>query len=164
MSGRTPTRREAVTPATASRRAEEPGEDEEDDDQMPAGEGGEDEEDEAAAAEGDQQAVEGDDGEEDDADGGAEASAERRRIAGILDAPEAAGRDQLARHFAFQTRLSVNAARAALKAAPQGGGQLSRAMQGRSPAPPRGRAASPNGDSAAAERILANAGRLKQRS
>ena len=43
---------------------------------------------------------------------------ERARIKGILASPEATGRESLARHFAFDTALSVEAVEAALKAAP----------------------------------------------
>lgn len=61
-------------------------------------------------------------------------AAERRRIAAILTAPEAEGRDALARHFALSTGLAPKAARAALAAAPQGGkGSLARAMAGAQP-------------------------------
>jgi hypothetical protein len=45
------------------------------------------------------------------------AVAERQRIAGILSCDEAKGREKLAQHFATQTDMSVDAARAALKVA-----------------------------------------------
>lgn len=72
------------------------------------------------------------DGEEDDApgtgDGGdknagsqqAAAPGERERCAAIFAAPAAAGRVQLAAHLAFNTDLTVEAACAALEAAPIG--------------------------------------------
>ena len=46
------------------------------------------------------------------------ASAERTRIAAILDGENAKGRETLARHFAFQTDMATTAANAALGAAP----------------------------------------------
>ena len=59
---------------------------------------------------------------EDDADeeGGMDATAraEQRRISAIMDAPEARGREALARHLAFKTRQTPAQAIAALKAAP----------------------------------------------
>jgi ClpP class serine protease len=44
------------------------------------------------------------------------AAAERARISAILDSDEAKGRDKLARHFAFATEMSPEAAKAALVA------------------------------------------------
>lgn len=44
---------------------------------------------------------------------------ERARIASILTAPEAKGRDALARHFALETDMSVDSAKKALAAAPK---------------------------------------------
>lgn len=45
-------------------------------------------------------------------------AAERARIAAIIDHESARGRESLARHFAFATDMSADAARAALAAAP----------------------------------------------
>ncbi len=58
------------------------------------------------------------------------ASAERKRIAAIMGAPEAAGREGLAAHYAFKTGHSVAEAVAAMKAAPKAsaGGTLAAAM------------------------------------
>lgn len=56
--------------------------------------------------------------------------AERKRIASILGAPEASGRESLAAHYAFKTGASVASARAAMAAAPKAtaGGNLAAAM------------------------------------
>lgn len=48
------------------------------------------------------------------------ALAERKRIASILNAPEAAGRTALAQHLALETYMSPNEALRALAAAPRG--------------------------------------------
>lgn len=89
------------------------------------------------------------DGSSDDDDGEAEdeeedtpapsALSEKDRIAAILDAPEAAGLDKLARHFAFKTDMTVADAKAALAAAkdgasPSASGSLSQRMAGRASA------------------------------
>lgn len=55
------------------------------------------------------------------ADGSPAAREERRRVASILEAPEAKGREQLANHLALHTSMSPAQARKALKAAPKGG-------------------------------------------
>lgn len=57
-------------------------------------------------------------------------SAERERIAAIMGAPEAAGREGLAAHYAFKTSATYAEAVAALKAAPKAtsGGSLAAAM------------------------------------
>lgn len=47
---------------------------------------------------------------------------ERTRIAGILNAPEAKGREGLARHLAFETDVEVDVAIKLLKAAPKANG------------------------------------------
>lgn len=163
MSGPQTTRRKASR-TTASRRAEEPAEDEEqavmpEDDQAEG-------DPEETAAEAEEQMVEDEAEPDDDEEEIAPAaSTERRRIAAILDAPEAQGRESLARHLAFKTGMSVKDARAAMAAAGRTGGSLSRAMAGRSPAPIRPAAdRAQTTEAATAERILANAGRLKQRS
>lgn len=77
-----------------------------------------------------------DEDEEDDEDKTPAASAagtERRRIAAILDAPEAAGREGLARHLALETDMAPKPAIAVLQAAPAAsakGGLLAAAMRG----------------------------------
>ena len=47
------------------------------------------------------------------------AAAERQRIAAIMDSPEAKGRENLAKHLAFNTSDSVAKAAAILKASPK---------------------------------------------
>lgn len=47
------------------------------------------------------------------------ATAERTRVAAILDHESASGRETLARHFAFKTDMAPEAAQAALAAAPK---------------------------------------------
>lgn len=47
------------------------------------------------------------------------AAAERARVAGILNANEAQGREQLARHLAFSTDMTPEAAAAVLAASPR---------------------------------------------
>ena len=47
------------------------------------------------------------------------ATAEQNRIAGIINSDEAKGRESLANHFAFNTRMSADDAKAALAAAPK---------------------------------------------
>lgn len=49
---------------------------------------------------------------------------EKARISGILNAEEAKGRTDLANHFAFQTDMSIDAARAALASAPMAAGSV----------------------------------------
>lgn len=90
-------------------------------------------------------------------------TAERQRIAGILDCEEATGRDKLARHFAFSTSMSVDDARKSLEAAPvqQNGTGLSEAMRNASPgigADDGGDGTEPDGEEAAAQFILNQAG------
>lgn len=53
---------------------------------------------------------------------GPTAADERARVSAILTSEEAQGRDSLARHFAFQTDMTAEAARQALAAAPKAGG------------------------------------------
>lgn len=53
---------------------------------------------------------------------GASAADERARVSAILTSAEAEGRETLAKHFAFNTDMSADAARAALAAAPKAGG------------------------------------------
>jgi ClpP class serine protease len=101
-----------------------PAEDDEDMEAAASGEGDEDEQDETPAA----------------------AAAERRRIAAILDAPEAQGRETLARHLALRTSMTPGAARAALKAAPSAiGGRLAAAMSAAEDRVAVPSAGSPNG-------------------
>lgn len=81
----------------------------------------------------------------DAAPGPAASADDRARIAGILDHPEAKGRDGLARHLALNTDLSVEAAGAALAAAPKAQPGLASRMAGENTdlAVPQGDAASP---------------------
>ncbi len=73
---------------------------------------------------------------------------ERARIAAILSAPEAAGRGDLALHFACSSDLSVEAAKKALAAAPRAAkGQLAALMGAHAPNPKIG----PAGDPSASE-------------
>ncbi len=65
---------------------------------------------------------ESDDEDEDEKDAGKKAAAVKRRIAAILNATEAKGRDGLARHLALETDLSVEDAIKALAASPKGAG------------------------------------------
>jgi signal peptide peptidase SppA len=55
------------------------------------------------------------------------AAAERARIDGIMSCEEAAGREDLAKHFAFKTSMSIDGARQALAAAPKKVPVMSRA-------------------------------------
>jgi len=66
-------------------------------------------------------AMEDDESEDDDDDEEVEPSAksERKRINAIVNSPAAAGREKLAKHFAFSTNVSVKAAVSALKASPK---------------------------------------------
>ena len=79
---------------------------------------------------------------EDDDDDAPSAVSERERISAILEAPEAEGREALAKYFALKTDMDAAAARAALKAAAkeQTVGGLSAKMQGLDPASPGGEA------------------------
>ena len=54
---------------------------------------------------------------------------ERKRISAILNSDEAKGRGKLAKHFAFNTTMSLKDARAALDAAPKSSG-LDQKMSG----------------------------------
>lgn len=157
-----------ATKATASRRAEDPGDEEDEDEAAQAAEADVEAETDAEAMDpDDEDAMDGEDGDDEEGEDGdsAAAAGERRRIAAILDAPEAHGRDGLARHLAFRTSMTAGQAIKALGASARAASKLSRAMQGRSPAPVRG-GGDGNRDAAdaTADRILANAGRLKKRS
>jgi len=83
------------------------------------------------------------------APGEAAARAERTRIQAILTAPEAQGREPLARHFAFESAMGAAEARRALAAAPSSVG-LTALMQGQNP-PPAGGAPAPAGETMLAD-------------
>lgn len=104
------------------------------------------------------------DGEEDDAQGDTARRAvlaERARIAGILAAatPETVAQ---AAHFATQTDLTVEQARAALAVAPKAAGGLSARMQGRNAAPVGAAAGDTSGSTLPPELQAAQARRSKK--
>ncbi|SLN77584.1 S49 family peptidase [Oceanibacterium hippocampi] len=147
MTTRKQARLRAQDQAEAARAAEE-------EEEARAAEG--DDEEDADAEDGDEQEPEAEDGDDDeemeegdDKPAARAAAAERKRIAAILDAKEAKGRDGLARHLAFETRTSPKAARAMLAAAPKAAasGSLASAMASEAPNPQIGL----GGDSAATE-------------
>lgn len=100
--------------------------------------------------------VDAPDGDEEDEPDGDEPTAtkERKRIAAILNHKAAAGREELAKHFAFNTSQSAKSAVAALKVAPKAnqGGQspLAKAMGAEHPNLKPGGAAPAKGESASA--------------
>lgn len=103
-------------------------------DDMPEEEAGSDYPEDEAMEDGDEPEAMDDEEGGDDMPEAAARGDERKRIAAILTAPEAEGRDALARHLAFSTDMSPKAAKAALAAAPLGGkGSLARAMAGAQP-------------------------------
>jgi hypothetical protein len=65
----------------------------------------------------------------------AAATGERARIAAIVNAPEAKGRESLANHLAFSTELAPAAAIEMLKAAPVAAPEKTSRLDGKVPAP-----------------------------
>ena len=123
------------------------------DEDEPAAEGDEDE----SYAEGDEDEPAAED---EDKPKGKKALSGTARIRAILDLKEAKGRDALAKTLAFDTRLSVKAARERLASAPKAS-SLGGKMAGKDPKISGDGGTPPKGAAAVADRALRNAGLVK---